>query len=143
VETSLNLGILSTDGDEAKLYYALRSNKSSALAALQEKMLAFYAKTSGRVSTSGHYPPWEFKKDSVLTAQYVEVYREALGTEPGIEAIHAGLECAVFSAAIDGVDCIAIGPNVFDAHTVKERLEISSAEKVYDLLLRLLERLAK
>ena len=143
VETSLNLGILSTDGEEATLHYALRSNKSSALTALGEKMFAFYAKTDAKTSTSGHYPPGEFKKDSALTALYAETYHEAVGSDPKIEAIHAGLECAVFSSAIKGVDCIAIGPNVFDAHTVKERLEISSAEKVYDILLRLLEKLAK
>lgn len=143
VETSLNLGILSTDGDEAVLCYALRSNKASALAALEQKMKTFYSLLDVTVSTSGHYPPWEFKKDSRLTEMYVETYRELVGNAPKVEAIHAGLECAVFSAAIEGVDCIAIGPNVFDAHTVKERLEISSAEKVYDLLLRLLEKLAK
>lgn len=143
VETSLNLGILSTDGDEAVLCYALRSNKASALAALEQKMKTFYSLLDVTVSTSGHYPPWEFKKDSRLTEMYVETYRELVGNAPKVEAIHAGLECAVFSAAIEGVDCIAIGPNVFDAHTVKERLEISSAETVYDLLLRLLEKLAK
>ena len=143
VETSLNLGILSTDGDEAVLCYALRSNKASALAALEQKMKTFYSLLDVTVSTSGHYPPWEFKKDSALTSLYRETYRELMGTDPKVEAIHAGLECAVFSSAIPGVDCIAIGPNVYDAHTVKERLEISSAEKVYDLLLRLLERLAK
>lgn len=142
VETSLNLGILSTDGDEAVLCYALRSNKASALAALEQKMKTFYSLLDVTVSTSGHYPPWEFKKDSALTSLYRETYRELMGTDPKVEAIHAGLECAVFSSAIPGVDCIAIGPNVYDAHTVKERLSIASAEKTYDLLLELLKRLA-
>ncbi|MBO4978933.1 MAG: aminoacyl-histidine dipeptidase [Clostridia bacterium] len=142
VETSLNLGILSTDGDEAMLCYALRSNKASALAALEQKMKTFYSLLDVTVSTSGHYPPWEFKKDSALTSLYRETYRELMGTDPKVEAIHAGLECAVFSSAIPGVDCIAIGPNVYDAHTVKERLSIASAEKTYDLLLELLKRLA-
>jgi len=143
VETSLNLGILSADGDEASLCFALRSNKASALAALEEKLLCFFSRLSARTETSGHYPPWEFKKDSGLTALYVETYREMLGKEPKVEAIHAGLECAVFSASISGVDCIAIGPTVTGAHTAEERLGISSAETVYVLLLKLLEKLAK
>ncbi len=143
VETSLNLGILTTDGDEAKLCYALRSNKASALDALEEKLKAFFSLLPVTIETGGHYPPWEFKKDSVLTDLYVETYREKFGKEPKVEAIHAGLECAVFSSAIAGVDCIAIGPDVLDAHTTKERLSLSSAERVYDLLLKLLEKLAK
>lgn len=142
VETSLNLGILSTDGDEAMLCYALRSNKASALAALEEKMKAFFSLLNVTVTTSGHYPPWEFKKDSELTSLYAQTYRDLFDTAPKVEAIHAGLECAVFSSAITGVDCIAIGPNVYDAHTVKERLSIASAEKTYDLLLEMLKRLA-
>lgn len=143
VETSLNLGILSTDSDEARLCYALRSNKASALVALEEKMKTFFSLIDVKVSSSGHYPPWEFKKDSQLTSLYVETYREIIGDSPKVEAIHAGLECAVFSSALPNVDCIAIGPNVYDAHTIRERLGISSAQKVYDLLLRMLEKLAK
>lgn len=143
VETSLNLGILTTDENEASLCFALRSNKASALAALEEKMECFFSGLHVTVKTSGHYPPWEFRKNSELTAMYVETYRELFGKEPKVEAIHAGLECAVFSSSIPDVDCIAIGPSIHDAHTVNERLSISSAEIIYDLVLKLLERLAK
>ncbi|MBO5305851.1 MAG: aminoacyl-histidine dipeptidase [Clostridia bacterium] len=143
VETSLNLGILTTDQNEATLCYALRSNKASALAALEEKLSCFFSRLPVTIKTSGHYPPWEFKKDSDLTALYVETYREKFGKPPKVEAIHAGLECAVFSSAIEGVDCIAIGPTIRDAHTVNEHLSIASTESVYELVLRMLEKLAK
>ena len=143
VETSLNLGILSTDGDEAKLCYALRSNKASALIALEEKMKTFFSILGAEVSTSGHYAPWEFKKDNKLTTLFVETYREMIGQDPRIIAIHAGLECAVFSSALRDADCISIGPNVYGAHTVLERVSIASVHKSYDLLLRMLEKLAK
>lgn len=143
VETSLNLGILATDDKEASLCYALRSNKASALEALEEKMECFFSALHVTIKTSGHYPPWEFRKNSDLTAIYVETYRELFGKEPKVEAIHAGLECAVFSSAIPDVDCIAIGPSVYGAHTTSECLNISSTESVYELLLKMLEKLAK
>ena len=143
VETSLNLGILSTYGNEAKLCYALRSNKASALIALEEKMKTFFSAINAKVSASGHYAPWEFKKDNQLTTLFVETYRELVCQEPRIIAIHAGLECAVFSSALKDADCISIGPNVYDAHTVLERVSIASVHKSYDLLLRMLEKLAK
>ncbi|MBE6662402.1 MAG: aminoacyl-histidine dipeptidase [Ruminococcaceae bacterium] len=143
VETSLNLGILTTDETEITLCYALRSNKTSTLAALEEKLDCFFSRLPVTIKTSGHYPPWEFKKDSELTALYVETYREKFGKVPKVEAIHAGLECAVFSSAIEDVDCIAIGPTIRDAHTVNEHLSIASTESVYELVLRMLEKLAK
>ena len=67
------------------------------------------------------------------------VYEEMFGAKPKIEAIHAGLECAVFAGAIDGLDCISIGPKVMDAHTTKEKLSISSTKEVYELLINILK----
>lgn len=139
VETSLNLGILETRADEISMTFALRSSKKTALFALCEK-LEILAKCLGLTAeTSGFYPPWEFKRDSKMQELCSNVYEEMFGDKPKIEAIHAGLECAVFAGAIDGLDCISIGPRVLDAHTTKERLSISSTKEVYDLILNILK----
>lgn len=139
VETSLNLGILETRQDEISMTFALRSSKKTALFALCEK-LELLAKCLGLFAkTSGFYPPWEFKRNSEMQELCSNVYEEMFGEKPKIEAIHAGLECAVFAGAIDGLDCISIGPRVLDAHTTKERLSISSTKEVYDLLINILK----
>ncbi len=139
VETSLNLGILETKENEISLTFALRSSKKTALFALSEK-LEILAKCLGvNTEASGFYPPWEFKKNSKMQELCTSVYEEMFGTKPKIEAIHAGLECAVFAGAIDGLDCISIGPKVMDAHTTKEKLSISSTKEVYDLLINILK----
>ena len=140
VETSLNLGILETKAEEISMTFALRSSKKTALFALLEK-LEILAKCLGlEAKTSGFYPPWEFKRDSKMQELCSGVYEEMFGERPKIEAIHAGLECAVFAGAIDGLDCISIGPRVLDAHTTKERLSISSTKEVYDLLINILKK---
>ena len=59
---------------------------------------------------------------------------------PVVEAIHAGLECATFSESIKGLDCIAIGPKIYDAHTTKEKLDVASVKKIFDLVLKMLEK---
>lgn len=139
VETSLNLGILETKENEISMTFALRSSKKTALFALSEK-LEIFAKCLGLTAeTSGFYPPWEFKRDSKMQELCTKVYEEMFGEKPKIEAIHAGLECAVFAGAIDGLDCISIGPRVLDAHTTKERLSISSTKEVYDLIINILK----
>ncbi len=139
VETSLNLGILETKAEEISMTFALRSSKKTALFALCEK-LEIFAKCLGLSSqTSGFYPPWEFKRNSEMQKLCARVYEEMFGERPKIEAIHAGLECAVFAGAIDGLDCISIGPRVLDAHTTNERLSISSTKEVYDLIINILK----
>lgn len=139
VETSLNLGILETKETEISMTFALRSSKKTALFALSEKLEIFARCLGLKAETSGFYPPWEFKKNSKMQELCTKVYEEMTGEKPKIEAIHAGLECAVFAGAIDGFDCISIGPRVLDAHTTSEKLSISSTKEIYDLLINILK----
>ncbi len=142
VETSLNLGILKTENNEVFLQWALRSNKQSALDYLEKRLTLFFSLFNCETRIGGKYPTWEFKENSALQKLYCDTYFEQTNEKPKVEAIHAGLECAVFSSTINGLDCIAIGPNVFDAHTVNERLSISSTQKVFSILIAILKKLA-
>ncbi len=139
VETSLNLGVLQTNGNEVLLHFALRSNKQSGLEFLEERMIAFAEAFGCAPTVFGHYPPWEFKTDSVLQDMYKQCYKAQHGVEPKVEAIHAGLECGLFASRIEGLDCIAIGPSLADVHTVNERLSVSSTARTYRLLKKLLK----
>lgn len=140
VETSLNLGILKTEKINITLQYALRSNKQSALNFLEEKMTAFFELIPCHIKTFGHYPPWEFKSDSSLQQLYKNVYAEHFGFDVKTQALHAGLECGVFAHKIKDLDCIAVGPNIHDVHTVNEKLSISSVKNFYKLLIKVLEK---
>ena len=123
------------------MQYALRSNKATALDFLEMKMNDF-AKGWGFDSKAfARYEPWEYKEDSELRKLYCEVFEKNMGYAPKVEAIHAGLECAVFSASIDGLDCIAIGPDMSDVHTVYEKLSISSVGKIYGILCDILAQM--
>ena len=139
VETSLNLGVLNSDNNKITFGYALRSNKKSALKALEDKLYRFYSVIDAEIETGGHYPPWEFNPNSSLQKIYEKCYFEQFGAKPKVEAIHAGLECGVFADKIENFDCIAIGPELLDVHTVNERLSISSTAEIYKLLLEILE----
>ena len=141
VQTSLNLGILKIENNALSCHFGLRSNKKSGLAFLVEKLTAFFDSVNFEISTNGHYPPWEYKEASQLREIYKDVYTEYFGKKPKIEAIHAGLECGVFADAIEEIDCISIGPALYDVHTVNEKLSISSTENVFNILLKILEKL--
>ena len=140
VETSLNLGILEMRETECLLSFALRSNRNSALKFLEEKLMTFFKLLNAKTEASGYYPPWEFNQNSEMRQIYVRTFTEQLGHEPKVEAIHAGLECGVFAGKISGFDGISIGPQLYDVHTVNERLSISSVEKIYNLVLSVLEK---
>ncbi len=138
VETSLNLGVLKTQDAALELLFTLRSNKQSALDFLEKRLFALAKLFGCKTKTDGHYPPWEYKADSELRELYKTCYREMCGEEAKVEAIHAGLECGVFASKIADLDCIAIGPALFDVHTVNERLSISSTAQTYELVKQIL-----
>ena len=57
-----------------------------------------------------------------------------------IEAILAGLECGILSGMLPDLVCFSFGPNNYDIHTPKERLSISSVQRVWQLILEFLKR---
>lgn len=140
VETSLNLGVLVTEEDKVVFRFALRSNKQSALVFLEEKLFGFSDMLGFETETGGHYPPWEFVEKSSLQEIYKEAYAEKFGVDVQVVAIHAGLECGLFSSAIEGIDAISIGPCMHDIHTVNEKLSISSTADMFDVLKNILKR---
>lgn len=141
VQTSLNLGVLISDENRLVMNFALRSNKKSALEFLESRLAAFFDNLNFKYETFGHYPPWEYKKDSRLRDLYCNIYTDMFNVTPRVLAIHAGLECGVFADGIKDLDCISIGPNLHDVHTAREKLSISSAQKIYGILIKTLEKL--
>ena len=140
VETSLNAGILKLDKDNCCISTSVRSSVSSRKTELAERLEMLAEFLGGEIQISGDYPAWEYKTDSAIRDTISSVYKNLFDDEPVFEAIHAGLECGMFSAKIADLDCISFGPNNYDIHTPKERLSISSTERVWKLLVEFLKQ---
>ena len=138
VETSLNLGVMESDDNGLKLRYALRSSVGAALKSLKSQLVCIADAFESDVVFSGEYPAWEYKKDSKLRDDMVRIFAEMFGKEPTVEAIHAGVECGILAGKIDGLDCISMGPDIFNIHTTEEHLSISSTKRMYDYILNVI-----
>lgn len=141
VESSLNLGILKTEEDKVIFSYSVRSSKNTYREFLSRRLQDLTNIFHGIYQVKGMYPAWEYNENSRLRTLMVQVYEEMYGERPAVEAIHAGLECGIISDKIPGLDIISMGPDIFDIHTPAERLSISSAKRVYDYLMRILEEM--
>ena len=141
VQTSLNLGILKTENENIILHFALRSNKLSALRFLEKRLIAFFEMLDAPHKVFGLYPAWEYRENSPLRDMCCRSYYELSENNARVMAIHAGLECGVFASKIKDFDCVSMGPSMHDVHTTRERLSISSTERFYTMLLKILEKL--
>ncbi len=140
VESSQNLGIVSTSSEQFSFTFSLRSGKYRELLKLEDSLKKSCAVLpSANISLCGAYPPWEYRRNSEIREKWCKIYKEELGFLPKVEAVHAGLECGIFASSINNLDCISVGPNITDIHTVNERLQISTVQKLWKILLQTLK----
>ena len=140
VQTSLNLGILKTGENAVTASFCIRSSVDSEKEMLKDRLACLLAQLGGGVSFSGEYPGWAYRPDSPLRELMTEVYREQYGREPKVEAIHAGLECGLLAGKLPGLDCVSIGPDLLEIHTPREKMSISSVQRVWMFVREILKQ---
>lgn len=143
VETSINIGFISTeivDGNvKIRIKSLARSMANNPLNKLVEEVTDLTRKHDANIKITASNPSWEYKEDSKIRELIAKSFKEITGNEPVIKAIHAGLECGVFTQNIKGADVVSIGPNIYGAHTPEERMDIKSVGETWEWLLKILE----
>ncbi len=142
VETSTNFATVNVDDGKLRILLSSRSSVASAMTALKLKIRATASLAGAEVSEEDGYPGWEPDLDSELLELLKEIHEQKTGVAPKIEAIHAGLECALVGKKIPGIDMISIGPRIDFPHSPDERVKIDSVGTFWDLLTATLEKLA-
>ena len=141
VQTSLNLGIMKTEESRVSFAFSVRSSVEEEKQALRKELEKVTTALGGTVEVQGEYPAWEYRKESPLRDLMVEVFTEQYGKAPVVQAIHAGVECGLFSGQLPGLDCVSFGPDMKDIHTPKESMDVESVRRTWDYLLEILRRL--
>lgn len=143
VETSINIGFISTeivDGNvKIRIKSLARSMANNPLNKLVEEVTDLTRKHDANIKIAASNPSWEYKEDSKIRELIAKSFKEITGNEPVIKAIHAGLECGVFTQNIKGADVVSIGPNIYGAHTPEERMDIKSVGETSEWILKILE----
>ena len=138
-ETSLNLGVVKTDGDTIRIADLVRSNVNAKKEKLNEEVFNIFNKYSFVKTKDNSYPAWEYNKTE-LEEFVTDLYEKNFNEKLNVEITHGGLECGILLDKMNGIETISIGPTILGAHTTEERLEIDTVGKIYTLLIDLLKR---
>ena len=141
VETSSNLATVTAGEGGMRILTSQRSAGASKLEAITETIHAVAELAGAVVRDENRYPPWEPDMGVPLLKTSQKVYRGLYGEEPGLQVIHAGLECAVIGGLCPGMQMISFGPTIRNSHSPAEKLYIPSVGKVWRFLVALLEAL--
>ena len=132
VQDSINLAIVKTEIDYIEIQLSARSMDNNNLKKLKDETLESLKKHNFEVETNGKYPAW--KPDiNEFTSKVLEIYKK-FNTNASLEAIHAGLECAIFKDKYPHVKIASIGPTIKYPHSKKEQVDINSVDNVYKIV---------
>lgn len=141
VQTSLNLGVMKTENSSFSATFSVRSSVNREKNELLKKLKRIANSYGTEFADHGHYPAWEYKKESRLRDTMAEVFKKLYGRDPAINVIHAGLECGIFCEKIKDLDAVSFGPDIKDIHSTNEMLSISSVGRSYKYLCEVLKAL--
>lgn len=135
VETSTNLAsVKMTEPGIIRIGSSQRSCVAAARRAAAAKMEACFVLAGAHVRHEGEYPGWAPAAESPVRDACVASYRKLFGVEPKVKAIHAGLECGLFTEKFPGLDMVSFGPTLRGVHAPGERLDLASLDKFVALL---------
>lgn len=142
VQSSTNIGVLTTSGENIEFDSAIRSSVKTLKKAICYETIVLAEMAGAAIEFQSDYPEWQYNPNSRIRTVLEKVYKDINGKSPEISAIHAGLECGLFSDKFKGsLDQISFGPNIYDVHTPKEHLSISSTDRMWSYLVAILKEL--
>ena len=138
VETSNNLGVVTTENGFVKAANLMRSSVDSELTDAGVMVMSDWDLAGGQYAVTDRYPGWDPNPNSPLLALFEQTYKQLYDVDASYVALHAGLECGTVASKYPQMDMISIGPTLVDVHSPTERLQVSTVPKVVDLLVEVL-----
>ncbi|WP_264289481.1 beta-Ala-His dipeptidase [Duffyella gerundensis] len=139
VETSLNVGVVSINDQQAEIICLIRSLIDSGKEYVVETLTSLAELAGAHSAAKGGYPGWQPDASSPVMALVRETYQSLFGKTPNIQVIHAGLECGLFKKPYPNMDMVSIGPTITGPHSPDEQVHIASVGLYWQLLTALLK----
>ena len=136
-----NLGKIESFENYVLLKYSVRYNDKNIGEKLVSEIEEDMKKYNVICEESSYILGYEEPKESKLLNIVEKAYIEVMGNIPKKRKSQACLECGYLGQKIENLEYIAIAPNIFDAHSPKERVEIESANNVWKIVEKIIENI--
>ena len=142
VETSNNVGRISTEDNHIFVSTHTRSFIDADMEALAKDIKATFAKYGATSELVMSAPAWAENQQSDFLRLTSDVFNDVLGWRPRMVAMHFVLEAGFFVQKYPGIEIASIGPRIVEPHSTSERVELSTIDDIWRVLIELLRRLA-
>lgn len=142
VETSNNIGRIQTEKDCIVVSTHTRSFIDNEMKKLSHAIAEAFASCDAKSETVMSAPAWQENQQSAFLQLTSDTFQEVLGWRPRMVAMHFVLEAGFFVQHYPGIQIASIGPRIVEPHSTSERVELSTIEDIWRVLLELLKKLA-
>lgn len=139
VESSTNMAYVGVYNGKFEAKFLVRSSSESKKYSIVSSIESIMNLAGCYVDIDGAYNGWNPNIDSFILGKVREAYKIVTGGEPGIQVIHAGLECGIIQGVMPQMDMVSIGPDIKHPHSPDEKVNVASVEKTWDVLKKVLE----
>jgi len=141
VETSNNIARILVKDGEISIQCLTRSSVESSKLDLANSLRSAFELFGANVTFTGSYPGWTPNVNSEILDVLISVYEQQNQKKPKVAACHAGLECGILGTNYPEMDMISFGPTIKGAHSPDERTSISSVQKYWKFVLKILQNI--
>ena len=137
---SSNIGKLSIENNQVIIKYSIRSSDVLKEENLLEETSKLASKYGFEFILDARKPFFPYKENSNIRNLLSETYKELYDKDTITRKIHACMEGGIISNNIENLDIVTIAPTIEDCHSIKEKVSISSAIRVYEWLQKTLKK---
>ena len=137
--TSSNLGVVNLKDDKI-IKIGLRSSKELERKEITDYFEKYALDNNFSYIVKGHQPGFESDKNSNLIKKLeatsnIEYYKK----KPILKSVHISVEIGIFKAKMPDIDVAIISPNIQNAHSPSECVEIASVHAMDEWLIKLIK----
>ena len=141
VETSNNIGRIVTEEEHIFVSTHTRSFIDDDMDALSKAIAKTFKDSGAHSEVVMSAPAWQEDQQSPFLQLVSNTFQDVLGWRPRMVAMHFVLEAGFFVQHYPGIQIASIGPRIVEPHSTSERVELSTIEDIWKVLIELLKRL--
>jgi len=142
VETSNNIGRVVTEEEHIFVSTHTRSFIDDDMDALSKAIAKTFKDSGAHSEVVMSAPAWQEDQQSAFLQLTSDTFQDVLGWRPRMVAMHFVLEAGFFVEHYPDIQIASIGPRIVEPHSTSERVELSTIEDIWRVLIELLRRLA-
>ncbi|BCX79653.1 M28 family peptidase [Campylobacter sp. 19-13652] len=130
---SINLSLIKQENGVVELEFFARSMSWEGLHRLEFETVSLAHALGFNTTSKDRSVPWKPEVGS-FSADVLK-YLQGFNKNAKIAAVHAGLEAGVIKDTQSGIkEACSIGPNIYSPHSVSERCELASVDRIESVL---------